>query len=75
MAVCVFLCIDNMIYLKMVCVFVSFGPGHAKIRLRAYADSDGPGQPAHLLSDRGLLCPLTESLDNTECMNEEQRPS
>ena len=25
-------------------------------------------------SDQGLPCPLTESLDTTECMNGEQRP-
>ena len=30
------------------------------------ADCEGP--------DQGILCPLTESLDTTECMNEEQRP-
>ena len=33
--------------------------------LRVYADSKGPDQPAH---------PLTESLDTTEYMNGEQRP-
>ena len=35
--------------------------GHAKRKtcLRAYADSEGPDQPAH---------PLAESLDTTECM-------
>ena len=25
-------------------------------------------------SDRGLHCPLTDTLDTTECLNEEQRP-
>ena len=40
--------------------------------LRAYADSEGPDQPVHC--DQGLPCPLTESLDITECMNGEQRP-
>ena len=26
------------------------------------------------VNDQGLHCPLTESLDTTECMNEEQVP-
>ena len=41
-----------------------FGSHHAKTCLREYADSEGP--------DQGLYCPLTESLDTTECMNGEE---
>ena len=29
---------------------------------------------ASMQSDQGLFCPLTESLDITECINEKQRP-
>ena len=46
---------------------------HAKTCLRAYADSEGPDQPAHP-ADQGFHCPLTKSLDTIECMNGEQRP-
>ena len=35
-------------------------------RLRAYAESES--------QDQGLRCPLTESLDTIECINEEQMP-
>ena len=38
-------------------------PRHAKTGFRAHADSEGPDQPARPLSDQGLRCPLTESLD------------
>ena len=56
-------------------------PSRAKTCLRAYADSEGPDQPAHPSSqirseqsDQGPRCPLTEALDITESMNNEQRP-
>ena len=39
--------------------------------LCAYADSEGPDQPAH--ADLGLRCPQTELLDTIECINGEQR--
>ena len=32
-----------------------------------------PDHCASVQSDQGLSCPLTESLDTTECMNGEQR--
>ena len=49
------------------------GPRHAKTCLWGYVGSKGPDQPAHLQSDQGHYCPLTESLDTIECMNREQR--
>ena len=42
--------------------------------LQAYANGDVPDQHAYPWSDHGLNCPLTESLDTTECINGEQRP-
>ena len=51
------------------------GARHTETCLRAYADSEGPDQPAASAhSNQGLHCPLTESLDTTECLNGEQRP-
>ena len=49
-------------------------PRHSKTYIWAYADSEGLDQPANPQSDQGVPCPLTESLDTTECMNGEQRP-
>ena len=40
---------------------------------RAYADSEGPDQPAHSQSDLGLHCQLTLLLATTECKNGEKR--
>ena len=38
-----------------------YGPRHAKICLRAYADSDGPDQPAlSAQSNQGIHCSPTE---------------
>ena len=49
------------------------GPRHAKTGLRTYADSEGPGQPAHAHSlIRTFTVSLTESLDTIECMNGKQ---
>ena len=60
---------------RMVCwQWNQIGPHHAKMCLRAYADSESPDQPAHFQSDQDHHCPLTESLDTSECMNVEQRP-
>ena len=42
--------------------------------VRAYADSKGLDQTAHALSDRGLCCPPTESLNIIECINGELMP-
>ena len=36
--------------------------------LLAYADSEGPDQPAHPQSNQDLYYPLTESLDTIEYM-------
>ena len=43
-----------------------YGLRHVKTCLHAYIDSKGPDQPAHLQSDQGLGCLLTESLDTIE---------
>ena len=40
---------------------------------RANADNEGPEQPAQL-RNLGFRCPLTESLDTTECINAAQMP-
>ena len=48
------------------------GPRHSKTCLLAYTDSKGPYQLVHFQSD--LYCPLTETLDTTECMSGEQIP-
>ena len=48
-------------------------PRHAKTYLQAYADSEVLSTCASAHSDQGLHCPLTESLDTTECMDREQR--
>ena len=34
----------------------------------------GQRRPRSAQSDQGLCCPLTESVDTTECINGEQRP-
>ena len=57
--------------LRQVQLFIH-GPRHAKTCLWAFADNKSPDQQAQ--SDQGLHCPLTESLDTTECLNGEQRP-
>ena len=44
-----------------------------KTYLRAFADSEGPDQPAHSRV-QGIHRLLTESLYTTECMNGEHRP-
>ena len=47
-----------------------------KMCLQAYADSEIPDQPfAFAQSDQGLPCPLTASLNTTDCMNGEQKAS
>ena len=51
-------------------MLVNLSVGHSmRIRLRAYAGSEGPDQTAQ--SDQGFRCPLTELLDTIECMNGE----
>ena len=54
----------------------TYGPRQAKTCPRAYADSEDHDQTARISaqSDQGLLCPLTELLGSTECMNGEQKP-
>ena len=45
------------------------GLRHAKMSLRAYADSKRSDQSAHPCSlIRAFHCPLTDSLDTIECM-------
>ena len=44
-------------------------PCHAKTCLWSYADGEDPDQSPSTQSDQDLHCPLTESLDTTECMN------
>ena len=39
-----------------------------------HADSEGPDQTVQMQSDQSRHCPLTESLDTTECRNGEQWP-
>ena len=45
---------------------------YAKMCLLAYANSEGPNQPAQ--SDQSIHYPLTEPLDTKNCRNGEQRP-
>ena len=52
----------------------TYRPGHAKTCLRAYADGEGPDQPALQQSDQGLHFPLMESLGTTECIIGKKRP-
>ena len=56
-------------YIDCLCVN---GPHHAKPCLQAFADSEDPDQTASVQSDLGLHCPLTESFDTIEWINEEQ---
>ena len=42
---------------------------HAKMCIRAYADSEDPGKPVQ--SNQGLCFLLTKSLDTTDCINGE----
>ena len=42
------------------------------MRKHVFADSEGPDQP-RFQSDQSLPCLLTESLDITECMNEDKK--
>ena len=42
-----------------------YGPHRAKTCLPAYADREGPDQPAHLAANQGRS-QLTESLDTTD---------
>ena len=57
----------------MFCALI--GPRHEKTCLRAYADSEGPDQPAH---PRNLIRASTVRYQNQwilpECMNGEQKP-
>ena len=48
------------------------GMHHVKTRFGANEDSEGQGQPVHLQSDQGIHCPLTQSLDPTDCISREQ---
>ena len=56
------------------CLALAFRPqkrvfGH----IRLYGQRSPRSDCALAQSDQGLHCPLTESLDTTECMNGEQR--
>ena len=55
----------NSLFLKFSILNIIFGPSNAKTCLRAYADSEGPDQPVH---------PLTESLYTIEYLLGEQMP-
>ena len=50
------------------------GLHHAKTCHRAYVDSEAQIRLRIAQSEKGLLCPLTESLETTECMNRELKP-
>ena len=65
-----------MLVLRCAIPFIITWAMPCKIYLQAYADSESLDQPAKSVqSDQVLPCLQTESLNNTECMNEEQRPS
>ena len=54
---------------------LKYWPLHAKMSLRAYANNEGPDQPAHSRSQiMAFVCPLTEQMDTTACINGEQMP-
>ena len=60
------------LFLQLVIIEI-YGPRLAKTCLRPCADSEDPDQPAFAQADQCLHCPLTESLDTTECINGERR--
>ena len=60
------------LFLQLVIIEI-YGPRLAKTCLRPCADSEDQDQPAFAQADQGLHCPLTESLDTTECINGERR--
>ena len=52
-----------------------YGPRHAKTLFSGICRQRRPRSAyASAQSDKGLVCPLTESLDTTDCMNVEHRP-
>ena len=56
-------------------VFKSFKPRHSETCLSGVCGQRRPRSAcASAQSDQSLHCPLTEALDTTECMNEEQIP-
>ena len=59
-------------YTRPIVAVTIYGSCHAKTCLWAYADSEGPDQPASAQSDQGLHYPLTESSDAIKCTNRER---
>ena len=65
-----------MLVLRYAIPFIITWAMPCKIYLQANSDSESLDQPAKSVqSDQVLPCLQTESLNNTECMNEEQRPT